>query len=166
MNEILGLILLIVPVAAALAAFVVVMHMLFPARLAKTRAVLDARPGRAGVVGLINLLFFFAVAAGLFALGQNTGLQIIALLGVLVLLAVVVGLVFGLSAFIAKVGHTLKPGSGPVVQALWGAATVGLACLLPYVGWFGLLPVIAVLGLGSFILALTQKEPTPAAPAE
>jgi hypothetical protein len=41
---------------------------------------------------------------------------------------------------------------------------VGLACALPFIGWFGMLPFLVILSLGAFITGLFYKEHPVAMP--
>ena len=53
-----------------------------------------------------------------------------------------------------------------LIHTLWGTALLALACGLPFVGWFGLLPFIGLVGLGALILSLFSREPKLVATAE
>ncbi|MGH2522217.1 MAG: hypothetical protein ACRDH2_06910 [Anaerolineales bacterium] len=164
MNDALGLTLFLILISLSLAAFFVVLAALFPKRTAQTRAASDAVPGRAFLVGLVNFLFFGALAAGSFALAQAAEFGLLALPGLIVLAALTVGMSVGLAGVAQLVGARLAPLRPEPVRTVLGALALGWACALPFVGWFVLLPYVALLGLGGFIVGLFYRErSTPSA---
>lgn len=148
--------------ALILAAFFVVLAALFPERLARTRAVAGRAPGRAFVIGLINAFFFGVLVLALVAVTSWTNIQLFALPAFVLLGLLAIGVTFGLGGVVLLLGERLLPERGPVARTGAAAIALGLACALPYVGWFGLLPYAALLGLGAFILSFFEPAP-PAA---
>lgn len=146
----------------SLGALCVSLGALFPGRAAKTRAVAEAMPGRAALIGLINFLFFGAAAALLLTLADragNGGLRVILTLPALVCLAALgIGLSVGLTGVAQMTGARLWPQRADWLRA--GAATFFLtwASAVPVVGWFLLLPYLLWLGLGAFIIGFVYKE--------
>ena len=112
------------------------------------------------LVGLVNFIFFTAVALALFVLGDRLGgTQILGLLGLVVLLPIAVGFVFGLAGMVRLVGDKYAPEpGGEINRTVCGTAMLALACGLPFVGWFGLLPFVGLVGLGALILSLLGRE--------
>ena len=161
MIESLGPIFLLLVGLLSLVAFMTVMRALFPARLAAVRALAGAAPGRAFLVGFVNFVFFGGFALALLALSSRGGDGLLrVLLGVpafFFLAVLAAGLSFGLSGMAQLVGLRLLPESADLRQTIWGALALGLACLLPFLGWFLLLPYAALLGLGAFILGLFSR---------
>lgn len=146
----------------ALAAFFVVLPALFPRRISRTQAIAEAMPVRAFVVGLVNLIFGTAVVLALLALAQWTAVQLFGLPALAVLAVMAVSVALGLTGVVQLIGMRLLPERpGPRRTAL---AALGLswACTVPFLGWFGLLPFAAALGLGAFILTFFT-QPLPAA---
>lgn len=136
----------------ALAAFFVVLPALFPRRIGRTQAVAEAMPVRAFVVGLVNLIFGSAVVLALLALGQWTSIQLFGLPALAVLAVMAVAVALGLGSVVQLIGARLLPEQpGPRRTAL-AALALSWACTVPFIGWFGLLPFAAALGLGAFIL--------------
>ena len=135
------------------AAFFIVLGALFPARVGRTRAAAAATPGRAFVIGLVNLIFFAAVAAALVALAQWTKVQLFALPALAVAAVLIVACLFGLGGIVELVGERLLPQAAGARRSGLGGLVLGWACALPYVGWFGLLPYVLALGLGALILS-------------
>lgn len=144
-----------------LVAYVAVLGALFPRRLSQTRAVADTLPGRAFVVGLINVGFFGAVILAFSALADWAGNELPRLPALLLLALVCAGLSLGLAAVAELVGERLRPQTSGLTRTTWGALTLSLACTLPFVGWFLLLPYAACLGLGAFILGLFHRPAPP-----
>jgi hypothetical protein len=136
----------------ALAAFFVVLPALFPRRISRTQAIAEAMPLRAFGVGLVNLIFGSAVVLSLLALGQWTSIQFFGLPALAVLTVLAVAVALGLAGVVQMIGTRLLPERpGPRRTAL-AALALSWACTVPFLGWFGLLPFAAALGLGAFIL--------------
>jgi hypothetical protein len=144
----------------ALVAFFLVLVALFPRRLSRTQAIVESLPGRAFVVGLVNLIFGSAVVVALLALGQWTSLQILGLPALAVLALLTAAVAFGLGGVVQLIGSRLLPDQTGPRRTTVAALVLGWACTLPFVGWFGVLPLAAALGLGAFILTFfTQPAP-------
>lgn len=147
------------------AAFFIVLGALFPVRIGRTRAAAAAAPGRAFVIGLVNLVFFAAVAAALVALAQWTHIQLLTLPALAVAAVLIIAGVFGLAGVVEVVGERLLPQAAGARRSGLGGLVLAWACALPYVGWFGLLPYVLSLGVGalilSFIVPASRVEVTP-----
>lgn len=154
-----------------LSAFFVALNTLFPYRIAKTWAAADAMPGRSLGFGVINFLFFGAIAFALFGISDqlnNDALRVVFLFPALVCVALLgMGLSFGLAGVVQLVGQRLMPEQGGWRHTIMGTLVLGWACALPFVGWFGLLPYAGLLGLGAFIVGFFSREGnlTPSLPA-
>jgi hypothetical protein len=135
---------------------------LFPARLARARAAAEQMPGRAFVVGLVNLLFFGTVALGISALADRTGAELLRLPALGIAAGLAVGLSFGLNAVSALAGARLRPQDSALRQKVWGTLILSLGSTLPVLGWFGLLPYIGCLGLGAVIISFIPRAAEPA----
>jgi hypothetical protein len=158
MDNIFAVALLIVVALACLLAFFSVLGVFFPRRVAVTQAIARENTGRAVLVGLVNVAFFTALVLVIGRIGA--GLSIGGIIIILILIILAVGLSFGLAGVVQLVGERLAPGSQPLVRTSWGTVSVGLACAVPYAGWYGLFAFVGLLGLGSFILSFFRKEET------
>jgi hypothetical protein len=149
--------------AASLVAFFAIVVVLFPERVARTHAVAARTPGSAFLVGLVNGVFLTAIGLGLTALTQTLGL-LAALPALVILIVLVIGLVLGLAGIVQLLGERLFPRREGIGRTGLSTLAVALGCALPYVGWFVLLPFLAMLGLGAFIISLVQdaRRTTPA----
>ena len=146
-------------VVISLIAFFSVLHIFFPRRIEKTRSIAAGTLGRSFLVGLVNFAFFSAIALGLFALGNHFGgSPAINLIGLLFLIPLAVGLVFGLAGMVGFIGERLFPHSSGLLCTIWGTVALALGCALPFVGWFGLFPMVGLIGLGAFVYSLFHRE--------
>ena len=145
----------------ALVAFFLVLVALFPGRLSRTQAMAEGMPGRSFVVGLVNLVCGAAVVLALIALAQWTHVQILGVpaLAVLAILAIAVSL--GLAGVVLMIGARLLPDRPVPRRTAAATLALGWACCLPFVGWFGVLPFTAALGLGAFILTFFTQPARP-----
>lgn len=151
----------------SLLAFFAVVGVLFTHRVERVVALAQAMPGRTFLVGLVNLLFAAALIAALGSLGGVGGI-----LALLLLAALAVGISFGLTAMSRVVGQRLGIRALGLSPNAWGSLALTMASLLPFVGWFGLLPYAGMVGLGAFILSFFERtevlttQNQPAAPFE
>lgn len=166
MNEVINLILAALAIILCLVAYLLTLGTLFPHRLAGTRRAVEGMTGRALLVGLVNALFFGALGLVVFSAAGETGSQALNALGVLILALLVVGLSFGLAGVAQVLGERLVPNASTMAQNACGSATLSLACALPFIGWFGLLPYVGLLGLGAFILSLFSHRKKSVPPEE
>jgi hypothetical protein len=151
-----------------LTGFFLAVGALFPNRVARTRRMAEALPGRALGVGLVNLAFFAIVSFAFFVLADNTRIALLVVPGTVALALLLISLVFGLTGMVQIVGERLAPAQSPAARSLWGALTLCFGCAAPVVGWFFLLPFVAGLGLGGFLLSFlaapaARPESVPAA---
>jgi hypothetical protein len=153
MNEIPTLLLASLAILVCLAAFFIVLDIFFPVRIGRTQTLIDQSPGRAFLVGLVNATFVSVLLLVLNSLHEQSGAGIFQLLMVILLGAAAICVIFGLAGIVCKVGMRLRPASSALVQVIWGSTALGLACALPFVGWFILLPFACVLGLGAAVLS-------------
>ena len=145
---------------ASLFGFFTVMNVIFPVRVSKTQSVLQRIPARSFWIGFVNLIFFVPVALLLFSLADNTTglLKAIITVPALFLLAVLLGLAsFGLMSMVNIVGDRIAPDQSLLKRTFWGTVLLSLACGLPFVGWFLLLPYILIMGVGAVILGFFQR---------
>jgi len=145
----------------ALVAFFLVLAALFPRRIGRTQAIAEGLPGRSFVVGLVNLIFGMAVVLALLALAQWTHIQLLGVPALALLALIVVAVVFGLGGLVQLIGTRMLPEQPGPRRTAAATLALGWACTLPFIGWFGLLPFAAALGMGAFILTFfTQPVPT------
>ena len=141
-----------------LVALLTTLTYLIPQRTERARQILQERPGRAFMIGLVNLLFF-GVLAAVFSQGGEVG----GLLGLIILLALL-GLAFiGLTGMLLLLRHRFYPPHEETNHSLL-AVTIRTSAILmagllaPVVGWFILSPILLITGLGAGIMTLVRTQ--------
>jgi hypothetical protein len=163
MSDIVRLFLIILLLIAGLAAYFLVVNALFASRVTRARSIAQSMTGRSFGIGLVNFLFFAVIALVLLSIAENTGpfikgvLTIPAMI-IFVLLAIALSL--GLSGMSSMIGERIFPDLPAWRQTLWGTVCLSLACALPFVGWFLLLPYVGFVGIGAVILGFLQSRTT------
>lgn len=158
MDQLIGLLVAVPLLGATLAGLFVVMNALFTPWIVRTCQALETQAARSFLVGLVNLVFAGALISAVIALADNTGLDFVIVLAVLLAAVMVIATTFGLAAMVHVVGARLVPGGQGLRPAIWGTIALTLGCLTPYVGWFGLLPYVILRGLGAFVLVLFGRR--------
>lgn len=136
--------------AIAIGAYLLVLEALFPQVVAATTRAASDAPGRSLTLGVANALFLTVVMVAFGALADSLGSGVLATPAVIAAAALLVLASFGLSGMGHLIGarlfgHRRWPSA-------WGTMTLIVASLAPVVGWFGLLPYVALLGAGGFVL--------------
>lgn len=161
MNNILHLAIIILLLTITLAAYFLVIGALFANRISKTQTSLNLTPGRSFGLGMVNFLFFGLIAFVMLSLAENAGHFIKGLLTIpalLILAFLAVLLSVGLTAAVQHLAERLFSDTVNWKRYLWSAIVLCIACALPFVGWFLLLPYIAFTGVGAAILGFFQKS--------
>ncbi|NQS91511.1 MAG: hypothetical protein HQ574_03805 [Chloroflexi bacterium] len=130
---------------------------LFLDRVEKIQRTLENNWKRSFWIGLVNTILISIFVIGLGALGQNVPIFYIpafAMYG-----ALLIGLLFGLTAFIQVLGERLFPEQTPVKRDIRAGSVFLLTGLLPFVGWFLLFPYVLSLSVGAVVLTLFHKKP-------
>ena len=165
MTDILRLTLIILLLTVTLSAYFLVIGALFTARVAKTQASLNLTPGRSFGLGMVNFFFFGTIALILLMLidgNANRVNDIVRVIlffpavGVLAFLGILLS--FGLAGIVQELGSRIAPEHEPRKQLVIGSALLTIACALPFVGWFLLLPYVTFTGIGATILGFFQKS--------
>ena len=158
--NVLGFSVFVVFVTISLGGFFLTLRALFSLRAAKIQSAIQLMPGRALLIGAVNILFFGVIALVLFGIGNNLfGLiKAIPLLPAIFLAGVLtIGLSFGLTGMVQLVGERIFPDTSAWKQTLWGTVVLSFACAVPVAGWFLLLPYAALTGFGAFILSFFSR---------
>ena len=160
MDQLFRVVIIFIMLVSSLFGYFTVLNILFQKRVTRTLNVLQQFPGRSFGLGFVNILFFLPITLLLFSVGNATTgpLKAIILIPALVVLAVLLGLAsFGLLSVVEQVGEQVIPDQGILKRVLWGTVLLSLACSLPFVGWFLLLPYLLMTGAGATILGFFQK---------
>lgn len=161
MTEFFRLFSLVILFSITLTSYFLVINALFENRIAKTQHVITQTPGRSFGLGLVNFLFFGAIAFALLGVAENTGAfikGIITIPAILILAFLTYLLSIGLTSLVKRLGEKIFPDLTSWKQMLWASVVLCFACALPVVGWFLLLPFVSFIGIGGTILAFFQKS--------
>jgi MFS family permease len=159
MNELIGAALLTLAGYVTLVALLTTTAYLIPQRAERARQIIQEKPGRAFIVGLVNLLFF-GILAAVFNQGGDVG----GLLGLLILFALLGLAVIGLTGLLLLLRHRFYPPHEETNHSLLAvtirsSAILVAGLLAPVVGWFILAPILLITGLGAGIMALVRRKP-------
>lgn len=123
---------------------------LFPRHVAHTQQLIVARPYwvfiRGALLGVPLTLFGMALTAN--------GAGPLKLLGVVCLMTVTLVALFGSTGLVRQVGLGLAGNGGgrnDGALVLKGGAAVSIACVLPLVGWFMVIPLVLIAGFGAAV---------------
>jgi hypothetical protein len=161
MPDIFRFVLVIILLTIGLIAYLLVVTALFPQRTGKTKSVIQSTAVRSLGIGLVNFLFFAVIPMALLSVAENGGplFQVILTIPAVFILSILgIILSMGLSAMATFVGERLFPDLAAWKQTLWGTVCLTLACAVPFVGWFLLLPYVGFVGIGAVILGFFQRE--------
>ncbi|MCJ7734267.1 MAG: hypothetical protein MUP11_06940 [Anaerolineales bacterium] len=157
--ETISIILLSALSLVTLAASFIFTRGLFPERVEKVQQTLETNWKRSFWIGLINTVLISIFVIGLGALGQNSPIFYIPAFAIYG--ALLIGLLFGLTAFIQVLGERLFPDQSPVKRDIRAGAVFLLTGLLPFVGWFLLFPYVLSLSVGAVLITLFRKKKSP-----
>lgn len=160
MQEVSIIILSVVLGSAMIAAFFAVLNVLFGSIVGKAARAADEMPGRAFLVGVINIIFLGIIAMGFIALSRAIEFDFLQIPSLIVALFLVSSVAFGLAGMAKLVGARLATDSGEHFQVALGGIALTFACATPYVGWFGLLPYLMLRGVGGLVLGIFPRPKT------
>ena len=163
MSDILRLLLAIALLIIGLAAYFLVLNALFPQRVMKNRSLIQAMPARSFGIGLVNFVFFAVIAAVLLSVAESAGPFIKGILTIpalIIFACLTIMLSLGLAGMSNLIGERIFSDFSGWKQTLWGTVCLSLACAVPFVGWFLLLPYVGFVSIGAVILGFFQRETT------
>ncbi len=163
MADVLTVTLVLLGLLVTLPALWLFLRALFPAAVERSRSRLESSPGTCFLVGLLPWAVFFLVGLGLLSKGPPA----LKVLGFLLFAGGMLVEGVGLAALSALLGDRLPSAADagrPWRGLLRGAVCMELAFLLPFVGWFGVMPLVSIAAVGAALLA--SFPPAGAAPAE
>ena len=152
------LLLLILSLITLIASFVFTRG-LFPRKVDLIQAALENHWKRSFWIGLVNTVFITILVLGLGSLGNN--FRVFYLPAFAIYAVFLIGLLFGLTAFIQLLGGRLFPERTPVQRDIRAGVVVLLTGLLPAVGWFLLFPYVIFLSIGAVVLTLFREKTPP-----
>ncbi len=131
---------------------------LFPVRVNKIQITMENNWKRSFWLGLLNTTLITIFVFGFGSLGNGSPFFYIpafAMYG-----AFLIGLLFGLSAFVQILGERLFPDLDPVKRDVKAGSVFLLTSLLPFVGWFLIFPYVISLSVGAVVITLFRKNKT------
>lgn len=160
MSDIVRLLLILILLIVGFAAYFLVLNALFAPRLTRTTSIAQSMPARSLGIGFVNFAFFAVIAVALLSLAENAepfikGILTIPAMIILAILSIALSL--GLAGMSKLIGERIFPDIPAWKQILWGTVSLSLACALPLVGWFLLLPYVGFVGVGAVILGYFQQ---------
>ncbi|HIP73123.1 MAG TPA: hypothetical protein EYH05_17220 [Anaerolineae bacterium] len=162
MDEIISLVLLFTISAVGSIALLTLIPFLLPEKAARSRQAISVAPGRAFIIGLVNLLFFGVIAA---VLGQ--GGDVGGLLALFILLALAALAAVGLGGLVILLRERIYPEPAAGLRhTVFTAGLLTLGTLLPFVGWFIFAPILLLISLGAAITVLVRRKTTDLAHTE
>lgn len=162
MTEIFRLTLIVLLLTITLASYFLVIGALFSSRVTRTQAIINLTPGRSFGLGMVNFLFFGLTAFVMLSLAENAGSfvkEILTIPALLILGFLAVLLSVGLTATVGHLAERLFTDMSAWKRNFWSTVILCIACALPFVGWFLLLPYIGFVGIGATILGIFQRNP-------
>lgn len=152
MDDIIRLLISLIVLAVTLPAFFTSLIYLMPYRTLEIQNSIVQGPRRSFLIGGINALFFGLVIAVFANEGDGGGL-----IAMLVLLFVSALAFMGLASFV-KILQERIFGNDDFTSTLKTAVLFTGALLTPIVGWFIVLPILSVMGLGASISRLVRRR--------
>jgi len=167
--EIIGSILVILAGVVTLMALLTFINLMLPEMVQQAGRRMEAHLLRSFLVGLVNLLFFGAIAVLCAWLAQQVmpaAAAAFILASALMVLALVCFILVGLAALARLLGERLGGSKTPLSSLLRGALLLILSCLAPFVGWYLVTPLVFMAALGAVILSLFRRRPAAPPPDE
>ena len=160
MTELLGVILLVFASGLTLAALIAAISLLLPELVLRCQVALESAPRRAFLLGLVNLVFFLALAALLVQISQAVIPAVGAVLGLLavfILAGLVILMALGLSGLVALLRQRMGGAHSALAGTLRAALLLELAVLTPFIGWWVAAPLLLIVSLGAGIMAVLAR---------
>ncbi|MFZ1040812.1 MAG: hypothetical protein WAN58_05835 [Anaerolineales bacterium] len=163
MNNIIGLLFIIIFGGLGLISIFVVINLLLPVPIERTRAALETSPARSLLLGLINFLCVGVLDALLIWLAQLTSSVkvvsgILVIIGGLITLALTLLAFLGLASLADLLGQHMGEPKTEFQAIMRGGVLLLLAALTPFIGWFAFTPLVIFVSLGAAIQAIVRRN--------
>jgi hypothetical protein len=160
MDKLIGVILVVVFGGAGLIAIIMIVNLLLPAPVRRTRLALEASLGRSLLLGIVNFLFAGVLVALLLWPTRIGGAVagIFVFLAGLAALAAAALILLGLAALTGLLEERMGKTKSSAPPQLRGGLLILLACLTPYFGWFVITPLLLWTAMGAAVAALFRRN--------
>ncbi len=161
MNDILGLLLVLLFGGAGLISVFTIVDLLLPLPVERIRLSLETNLVRSLLLGMVNSLLAGALFVLCIWLAQQVGGVVAGLfvfLAGLIGLALTLLLLLGLVAITTLLGNRIGQAGSPLTAHLRGGGMLVLACLTPYFGWFVFTPLVVWTALGAAVQVLVRRK--------
>jgi hypothetical protein len=160
-NDLIGLILIMLVGGAALAALLVALVLLQPGVTGQCKIAIEKETRRSFWLGLVNLLFFLALAA--FMMGASATFvpwlqAAMAVFAVAIVATLAMVALLGIGGMVQVLAERMGKAPTPLVGLIRSAGLLVGAAVAPFVGWWLFAPVILIFGLGAGILVLFRPK--------
>ncbi|HUH98954.1 MAG TPA: hypothetical protein VLZ89_16455 [Anaerolineales bacterium] len=167
MNNIFGLLFVIIFGGAGLLSILIVINLLSPGPVEETQRGLETSLGRSFLLGLINFLWVAVLDVLMIWLAQlANSLKVIS--GILVIVGGLITLILAVLAFLGLaslanlLGHRMGGSNNEFGVTLRGGILLLLAGFTPFVGWFAFAPLMVLTALGAAIRTVLHGQPRAA----
>lgn len=133
-------------------AFFVLIDTLFTNLVREGKEIAEDSLSRSFWLGLINGIFFLALAVLFIFPSEKIGTPLIALPGLFFGGVFIIGAIIGLSSMIQLIGDRLFHEQSPSKKKIYAAGITILGCLSPFLGWYVLFPYLILVGFGSYVI--------------
>ena len=159
MADVFAVVFSVLAIFAAVPAFFLVSHALTPRVAHQAHRRFAQTPKRLLPIGLMVSLPLVLVGIGLL----NAPWGPVKLLGLWWSSGVLAVALAGAGGLAHHIGTSVLPSAGPTRRVLAGAVALELTCLLPFLGWFVVPPLVFLCGLGAITLAVVRplRDPEP-----
>ncbi len=151
--DVLKIVFLVIGTMAVFISYWLTAKSLFPTLVSHAHDAYGHRPGRLLLTGVVVSTPLLLVGAGLLNAVPQGGLKLLGAL--LATVPILMGLL-GSAGLSERIGRGLVSADDthtPWRRSLRGAAVLSTTFLLPIVGWFVVLPLTLISGVGAFVLA-------------
>jgi hypothetical protein len=163
MNNIFGLLFVVIFGGVGLISIFIVISLILPIPVERTQAALEKSPGRSLLLGLINFLSIGVLDALLIWLSQITsGAKVVS--GILIIIGGLITLVpvsltfLGLASLADLLGHHIGESKNQFNAIVRGGAVLFLAGFTPFIGWFAFTPLAILIALGAAMQAVFKPK--------
>jgi len=139
---------------------------LFPALVGQLREAYGARPLRLTLTGALVGIPLVLVGAGLMKSAPNAALKLVG--AALAALPILLGLI-GSAGLSERIGHGLVHADdvhSPWRRSFRGGMVLSASFLLPFIGWFVVLPGVVLSGFGAMLSAMRRSRRGHTPPVE